>query len=145
MVLFVRRCPTPLLQQQAPCPNGRRTTARGELILCALALAAIALLACGCGQDAEAPDEPGRQRGDARISEEGFVETLAALSAALDEGHRGDEAWERALELGAFAYSRAEIEAFADAVRPDADRWRGIMEAVEARTAEIQAEPDSTR
>lgn len=80
-----------------------------------------------------------------RVSEQGFVETLAALSAALEEGHRGDDARERAAELGAHDYSRAEIEAFADALKADADRWRGIMEAIETRTAELRAEPDSTR
>ena len=110
-----------------------------------LAVAAIVLLACGCGQDAESPDESARQSGRARVSEGGFVETIAALSAALEEGHRGDDAWERAAELGASDYSRAEIETFADALRADADRWREIMEAIEARATELRAEPDSTR
>ena len=133
------------LLQQVPCPNRCCTATRSRRLVLALAVAATALLACGCGQDAEAPGEPAQESGRTRVSEEGFVETLAALSAALEEGHRGDDAWERAAEFGASDYSRAEIEAFADALRADADRWREIMEAIETRTTELRADPDSAR
>ncbi len=133
------------LLQQVPCPSRRRAAARSRRRVLALAVAAIVLLASGCGHDAEDSDESAQQGGRARVSEEGLVETLAALSAALEEGHRGDDAWERAAELGASDYSRTEIETFAGALRADADRWREIMEAIETRTTELRAEPDSTR
>lgn len=101
-------------------------------------VAAFAVLSaggCGGGESDVSPDPPG-----APMSEGGFVEHMAALTVAVQEGLSGDAARIRVAELGAPTYTREEIEAFARTLEGDPERWAGVALRIDRRIGELEGE-----
>ncbi len=132
MTRLVRRLPVPPLQ------GAIRSVA---------AAAVAALLLSGCGAESEPGDGEAAppERG---VTESGFVEHVAALSLALEEGLTGEDARDRVAELGAPTYTRGEIENFTAYLRRDPVRWaeaaRRIDERVDVLRSKFPATPDTS-
>jgi hypothetical protein len=115
-----------------------RRTARGLVQAGAVAGALLALASApGC----ERPPEPveDREIATAAMTEAEFVDHMAALTVAVGDGLTGEEARDRAAELGGAHYTREEIETFADLLRADPVKWAAIAERVDQRIAEIRS------
>jgi hypothetical protein len=114
-----------------------RRRVRRLLHAAACAAAAVAL-ASGC----ERPPEPTGDRDGpaAGITEEEFVEHVAALTVAVEDGLAGEQARDRAAELGGGSYTREEIDAFAEVLRADPERWAAVAERIDRRIAELRSE-----
>ena len=110
------------------------------LALCAATLAASALSLIGCSGGAEPRGGEGRS---ATITEEQYVNRMAALTVAVEEGLSGEAALARATELGAPDCSREELEQFARGLRQRPAEWVAVEERVENRVKELRdASPD---
>jgi hypothetical protein len=107
-----------------------------------LAVAAIAA-AVGLGgcQTSEEPGGTGVPAPDTRVTEEGFVDHVAALNLAIEEGLTGDDAAGRVAALGAENYARDELEAYAVILRRDPERWARISRTINERVEEFRREP----
>ena len=101
---------------------------------CAAAIAVVA--AAGCDRASDLSDD--QEIPAAPMSEDGFVEHMAALTLAVEDGLTGEEARGRAAELGAVLYARDEIEAFADILRADPERWAGVAVRIDRRIADLR-------
>ena len=102
---------------------------------CAAAIAVVAAAGCDrasdLSEDQEIPAAP--------MTEDDFVEHMAALTLAVEDGLTGEEARARAAELGAVLYARDEIEAFADILRADPERWAGVAARIDGRIADLRS------
>ena len=114
----------------------RRNTRLLQRAACVGAAFAV-LAAAGCdlggGEPRPSPDPPG-----APMSEDDFVEHMAALTIAVQEGLSGDDAEARVAELGATAYTREEIEAFARVLEEDPERWAAVALKIDRRVRELE-------
>jgi len=129
-------------------PRTRGSAAR--VLACAALAAAVAAAACGgCGpraaEDGRGARGESSRRGAgppasaARVTEDGFVSFVAALTVAVEEGRRGEDARRRAEELGSPDYAREEVEAFAAWLREDPERWVRLALLIDARTGELRS------
>ena len=107
-------------------------------------LAAVAVAAAvgfwGC-QTSEGPGGTEAPALDTRVTEEGFVDHVAALNLALYEGLTGDDAAARVAALGAENYARAEVEAYAEILKRDPERWARLARTISERVEELRREP----
>jgi hypothetical protein len=109
----------------------------GRLLHAAWVAALVALtLAAGC----ERPSEPAgdRERPPGGMTEDEFVDQVAALSVAVEAGLTGEEARDRAAELGGGRHTRDEIDAFASVLRADPERWAAVAERIDRRIEELR-------
>ena len=74
-----------------------------------------------------------------------YVNTMAALTVALEEGRTGEDASARVVALGATPYTRGEIEAFVAPLRNDPERWAALTLEVDKRIGELKAQDRSPR
>lgn len=121
----------------------RRTTATRVRSRLAIALVLLFTLANGCGGAPDPSESPGRQALEASDGE--FVEYVACLTLALQEGLRNPQATLRALELGAPNLVRADIEEHAAGVGNDAERWVALFDSIEERVGELRREQRAAR
>lgn len=103
-------------------------------VICAVALVA----QMGCALESEEPSPP-RPAGDLPMTENEYVELMAALNVALEEGLVGDDAVARARNLGAKVFTREEIEQFVDHLKERPAEWTRIERRVHERTRELRA------
>jgi len=116
-----------------------RRSHRRRLVL-AFACAAALIAHAGCGLDPAEPVER-RSPGDLPMTESQYVEFMAALNVALEEGLTGEDALERARELGATVFDRNDVEVFIDHLRETPADWSRVERRVEERIAELRTEP----
>ncbi len=122
-------------------PAGIRTAAA--------ALALAILMAGGCGPD-EGTAEPGAPAATGSsvatsMTERDYVDHIAALTIAVEEGLSGKDAASRAIELGSRGHSREEVEEFARTLRSHPETWVEIEREVDIRIGELRsaaADPD---
>jgi hypothetical protein len=115
-------------------PMMRRTMLR--LLQAAGAVALLSLLAAaGCGR---ASDPAGEVPPPATMNEDEYVEHVAALTIAVEDGLSGEEARARVAELGAPLYAREEVEAFAEILRRDPERWADVAARLDVRIADLR-------
>lgn len=107
-----------------------------QAAVCAGAVIAFAV-ATGCDR----PPEPSEDQeiSTAAMTEDEFVAHMAALTVAVEDGLSGEEARDRAAELGGALYTRDEIEEFADILRADAERWAAVSDRIDRKIAEIRS------
>ncbi len=99
----------------------------------------VALVAlAGCGND------PGAQS-EQSSDDHAYVEYMAALTLAIEEGSSGSEAEARITELGVHPMSRDEIEEHAERLSRDPVRWSRLEEQVEERAEELRREERRSR
>lgn len=114
---------------------GRRPA---RLLQAACAAAAIALLAApGCDRASDLSEDHEVPAGT--MTEDEFVDHVAALTVAVEQGLVGDEARDRAAELAGSRYARDEIEAFADILRADPVRWAAVADRIDRRVADLRS------
>lgn len=118
----------------------RRIPAAVHAAACAglIAVAAIG----GCDRASGLKEEQGP--GPAPMTEDEFVEQLAALTLAVEEGLTGEEARSRAAQLGRTPFTREEMEAFAGILADDPERWADVAARVDRRIEELQAKADAS-
>jgi hypothetical protein len=106
----------------------------------------VAAIAVACMLSCDRPPEPAQdpEISTGAMTEDEFVDHLAALTVAVEDGLSGYEATDRAAELGGGRYTREEIEAFADALSADPVRWAAVADRVDRRVAEIRSAPDGS-
>lgn len=92
----------------------------------------------GCDRSPELSEE--REIETAAMTEDEFVDHMAALTVAVEDGLKGEEARDRAADLGGGRYTRDEIEAFADRLRADPVRWAELAGRIDRRIDEIRSE-----
>jgi hypothetical protein len=111
----------------------------GERVLQAATCAALAI-AVSLGAGCERPAEPSgnREISTAAMTEDEYIDHVAALTVAVEDGLTGDEARDRAVELGGASYTREELEAFVDILRADPVRWAAVNERIDRRIEEIR-------
>ncbi len=127
--------------------SGERAPAGIRTAAAALALAI--LMAGGCGPD-EGTAEPGSpaaigSSGATSMTERDYVDHIAALTIAVEEGLSGEDAASRAIELGSRGHSREEVEEFARTLRSHPETWVEIEREVDRRIGELRsaaADPD---
>jgi hypothetical protein len=104
-----------------------------------LALVLLATISCEKGGRPAAPaDRSGP------MTETDYVEYMAALTVALEEGRSGEDASARITELGATPFPREKVEAFVATLREDPERWAEITLKVDRRIAEQKAKGRSS-
>jgi hypothetical protein len=105
-----------------------------------LASAVLVVATSGCGPE---PAEPasGRSVENTAMTETEYVEIMAALNVALEEGLLGEDALARARELGAKIFTRTEIEQFAERLKEDPTKWTRIERRVHERVTELMSLP----
>jgi hypothetical protein len=79
------------------------------------------------------------------MTETGYVNYMAALTVALEEGRTGEDASARVVALGATPYTRGEVEAFVAPLRKDPERWAGITLKVDKRIGELKVKGRPSR
>jgi hypothetical protein len=94
------------------------------------------LTAISCERGERATDAADRR---SAMTETEYVNTMAALTVALEEGRIGEDASARIVALGATPYTREEIEAFVAPLRSDPERWAGVNLKVDKRIGELKA------
>jgi U3 small nucleolar RNA-associated protein 14 len=118
----------------------RRIPAAVQAAACAGLIAVAAIGGCdrasGLKEDQAARPAP--------MTEDEFVEQLAALTLAVEEGLTGEEARARAAELGETPFTREEMEAFADILADDPERWADVATRVDRRIEELRADTDAS-
>ena len=73
------------------------------------------------------------------MTEEDYIAHVAALTVAVEEGLSGEEADQRAVELGSRGYSREQVEQFAARLSSRPHRWVEIEKEIDARAAELRS------
>jgi len=121
-----------------------RRRARAVLQSAGRPLAVVAIAAAVGFWGCQTTEEPGGAWVPApgtRVTEEGFIDHVAALNLALEEGLTGDDAAARVAALGAENYARDELEAYAEILRRDPERWARIARTINERVEELRREP----
>jgi hypothetical protein len=72
------------------------------------------------------------------MTEAEYIDEIAALTVAVDEGLSGVEARERAAELGGGKYTREEIEGFGETLKKRPERWIEVEKEIDARVAVLE-------
>ena len=115
------------------CILRRRQGLALHIAAAALAVAA-ALIHGGCGSGESSG-------GDAsELTDDEYVAHVASLTVATGEGLRGDAARERAAELGGGTYTLEQLEAFAERLRLDPERWVALERLVDEEILELDRE-----
>lgn len=86
----------------------------------------------GCGSSEISPET--------EAADAVYVEYMAALQLAVDEGLAGEEAEARVVELGAEPLSRDEVDGHVQRLSRDPIRWSRLEEQVEERAEELRRE-----
>lgn len=73
------------------------------------------------------------------MTEEDYIAHVAALTVAVEEGLSGEEAAQRAVELGSRGYSREQVEQFAAGLSSRPQRWIEIEKEIDARAARLRS------
>jgi hypothetical protein len=121
----------------------RRATITRTRSRLAIALALLFTLANGCGGAPDPSESAGRPAHGASDGE--FVEYVACLTLALQEGLRNPQATLRAQELGAPNLVRSDIEEHAARMGDDAERWVTLFDSIEERIGELRREQRAAR
>jgi hypothetical protein len=93
-------------------------------------------LASGCDRAPEPADDRGAPPGG--MTEDEFVDQVAALTVAVEEGLTGEAARDRAADLGGGRHTRDEIDAYANVLRADPERWAAVSERIDGRIEELR-------
>lgn len=107
---------------------------RDRRVTSLVAGAALAVALAGCGLE---PNEPATTlpAGGPAMTEAEYVDVMAAVNLALEEGLAGEEALERARALGAPEFTRAEIEEFVEHLRGSPMEWARVERRVHEKIA----------
>lgn len=73
------------------------------------------------------------------MTERDYVDHIAALTIAVEEGLSGQDAMSRAIELGSEGHSREEVERFALTLRSRPKTWVEIEREVDKKIIEIRS------
>jgi hypothetical protein len=109
----------------------------------ALAAALLICAAAGCEETAILPESarpPASGMSDAE-----FVDYVACLTLALEEGLAHPEAALRAEALGARSFRRTEVEEYLAGLGADAERWVAVFESIDERIGELRREQKARR
>ncbi|MCD4690059.1 hypothetical protein K8S17_01215 [bacterium] len=107
-------------------PNGVRTAAAMLAVL-------LTTTFVGCGENTDG--EPRM-----RPADNTYVEYMAALTLAIDEGLCGEDAAVRILELGSEPLTRDELDAHVERLSRDPVKWSRLEENVENRVEDLSRE-----
>jgi hypothetical protein len=133
---------------EAAMRTGRKHTAHRGSVARALPLVLLFALAAGLGTGCGARDNdaarsdggaPAVDSGARRVTEEGLVSYVAALTVAVEDGLVGEPARLRAEEMGAPRYERSQVEAFAARLREDPEQWIRIAARIDERVKALRA------
>ena len=114
----------------------RRIPRALQAAACAAVFTVVAIGGC---DGASGPRED-QAAGPVSMTEDEFVEQLAALTVAVEEGLAGEEARARAAEVGQAPYTREEMETFARVLAADPERWAGLAARVDRRITELRGD-----
>jgi hypothetical protein len=129
--------------KRAARPPRRGAIARALLFAVLSALAAGAGTGCGTRDtDAGSPSRsaPGAGAETRGVTADGLVLYAAGLTVAVEDGLVGEAARQRAEELGAPRYERAQVEAFAARLRENPAEWVRIAARIDERVKAIREE-----
>jgi hypothetical protein len=115
--------------------SGMRRRARRLLHGTCAAVVALTL-AAGCERAPGPADDRGAPPGG--MTEDEFVGQVAALTVAVEEGLTGEAARDRAADLGGGRHTRDEIDAYANLLRADPERWADVRERIDRRIEELR-------